>query len=325
MSGNEVIEQPDVPENPDKKEAPKKSAFKPGDFGYKKFEAKEHKAALLKAKSGEDKEGEEATRRLEAELEAAGGGDKKTLKPQELKTLDESVKLKDEDKKAPKDVMAQKERLAFAKLVRTLTENNKLPVDAYQEAHIFEFKGLTKDGKEVKSEEVQKLLEHVDQGGEIPPNIEFQFHTSFKKGRDENEVVDVNYRLNLHQIMRSGLETTLSSLLSLSYAAAENYDEKKGKTKEGSIEVVKPKIEKGGENPLENLKKQLNQKNFQTSGIQTAQWSALEVSIPEKQKQLSIVFDGEIFQVTEKRLDKSVELPIKSPSEIIQYIENESK
>lgn len=323
MKENEPIEQPDVVE---KKDTPKP---KPSDFGYKKFEPKEHREALLKAKTGQDKESEEETKKLEAELAGMDDGKgKKTLKPQELKGLDDSIKLKEEDRKAPRKTIESLERKAFVKTLKTLTETNKLPIRTEDKTHIFEFKGLTKDGHDVEPQEVQKLLEHVDRGGDIPPNIEFHFHTSFQKDRPETEVIDIDYRTNIHQIMRNGLETTLGSLLSLSYAAASHYDARRVKTNTealaGKIETTKPQKENIGQT-LDGLKKQLLDKNIQASTIHTAQWQALEVNIPEKQKQFSIVHDGTIFQLTEKHLDKAVEIPIQTPSEIIQYIEKESK
>lgn len=325
MSDNETIEQSDVPEQKDKQ---KQGAYKPSDFGYKKFEPGERKEALAKAKTGGDKDSEVEAGRLEAELASIDGDSKKTLKPQEVRSLDESVRLSDEERKGTKKNVEVKEKHAFSQILKTLQETPNLPIKSEGENHMFEFTSLTQDGKVVESKEVKKMLEHVDQGGEVPPNVEFQFHTSFKKGRDETENVDVDYRVSLQQIMRDGLETTLSSLLSLSYAAASNYDAKRAKmvVEGGKVEVEKPKpAESGEENPLDSLRKQLSAAKVQTSSIQTGQWKALEVSLPEKQKQLSIVYDGAIFQVTEKSIDKTVELPIQSPAEILHYIEKESK
>jgi|GEM_PF-6388851 len=324
MSGNEVIEQPDVPPE---KNIPK---MKPEDFGYKKFKPGEHREALVKAKDAGDKDSEKELERLNKELDGAGEKEK-ILKPKELQNLDESIKLKkenkDEPKKSPEDLKL-KERQAFVKIIKTLSDKPKFAVDAEGEAHVFEFKGLTKDGKDVKPQEIQKMLEHIDQGGDVPANTEFQFNTSFKKGRDENEQIDIKYRINLKQIMNKGLEATLSGLLELSYAAAETYDSAKAKTDKGTIESpqkLKEKKESLEKNPFEDMKKQLAAKNIQTSSIQAAQWNALEVSIPEKQKQISIVYDGEVFQLKEKRLDKNVETIVSSPSEVMQYIEKASK
>lgn len=320
MGENEPIEQPDVP---DGKKTPQ---HKPENFGYRRFERAAHQAALSRVKTEKDVEGEEETKRLEAELALVGDGDKKILKPQNLRALDQSVRMTDEEKRGPKKEIESLEKKAFLKIIKTLQENNKLPIQVEDQTHMFEFKGLTKDGKDVQPNEVEKLLEHIDQGGDVPPNIEFHFQTSFKKGREETEAMDVNYRLTLRQIMMGGLETTLSSLLSLSYTAASVYDQRKGKVEagEGRIDVGGPK-EKPTEGELENLRKQLNQRNIQTSAIQTGQWAALEVAIPEKQKQVAIVYDGAVFQVTEKRQDKTVEVPVTTPAEILQYIEKESK
>ncbi len=320
MEENEPIEQPDIPE------VKKTPQPKPESFGYRRFERTAHQAALSKAKTAKDIEGEEETKRLEAELEQTGDGGKKTLKPQNLRALDQSVKLTEEEKKAPKKEMESMEKRAFLKIIKTLQESNKLPIQAEDQTHIFEFKGLTKDGKDVQPNEVEKLLEHIDQGGDVPPNIEFHFQTSFKKGREETEAMDVNYRMTLRQIMMGGLETTLSSLLSLSYTAASVYDRRKGKTatEGGEIEVERPK-EEPGKGELDNLRRLLNQRNIQTSTIQTGQWAALEVAMPEKQKQVVIVYDGAVFQVTEKRPDQTLEVPVTTPAEIMQYIDKESK
>lgn len=315
MNENEPIEQPEVKEKKDEK------PLKPEDLGYRSFNADEHRKALLKAKTGRDSESEEEARRLEGELAAMGHG--KVMKTEELRALDESVRLKEQDQKAPKKTMESMEKKAFAKIVKNLEENGKLPIQAKEKTHIFEFKGLTKDGKDMEPQEVHKLLEHVDAGGDIPPNIEFHFHTSFQKDRPETEVVDVDYRTNLHQIMRSGLEATLSSLLSLSYDAAAHYGAKKAE--QGAEKEQKQEESVEGEAVFENLKKQIEGMNIQTSLVRAPQWQALQVDFPEKQKQLNIVFDGSVFTLTEKRLDKNVELPARTPAEIIQYIENEHK
>ncbi len=320
MGENEPIEQPDVAE---RKKTP---THQPESFGYRRFERTAHQAALSRAKTEKDVEGEEETKRLEAELALVGDGDKKVMKPQNLRALDQSIKLTDEEKKTPEKNRESLEKKAFLKIIKTLQENNKIPIQAEDQTHIFEFKGITKDGKDMQPNEVEKLLEHIDQGGDVPPNIEFHFQTSFKKGREETEAMEVNYRLTLRQIMMGGLETTLGSLLSLSYTAASVYDQKKGKitTDGGKIDIEGPKEKpEGGE--LQNLRKQLSQRNIQTSTIQTGQWAALEVSIPEKQKQVVIVYDGAVFQVAEKRQDKTVEVPVTTPAEILQYIEKESK
>jgi hypothetical protein len=188
---------------------------------------------------------------------------------------------------------------------------------------MFEFRGLTKDGKDMEPQEVHKLLEHVDAGGDMPPNIEFHFHTSFQKDRPETEVIDIDYRTNLRQIMRSGLEATLSSLLSLSYDAAAHYGVKKAEQGVEKDQKQKESAEGGG--VFEDLKKQIESLNIQTSLVRTPQWQALQVDFPEKQKQFSIVFDGAVFTLTERRLDKNIELPARTPAEILQYIENEHK
>lgn len=317
MNENEPIEQPDVKE---KKEA---KPLKPEDLGYRSFNASKHREALLKAKAGQDSEGEEETKRLEDELAAMGH--RKVMKAEELRGLDESVRLKEQDRKAPQKTIETMEKKAFARILKNLEESGKLPIQAKEKTHIFEFKGLTKGGKDMEPQEVHKLLEHVDAGGDIPPNIEFHFHTSFQKDRPETEVIDIDYRTNLHQIMRSGLEATLSSLLSLSYDAAAHYGAKKaGQGVETGAEKEE-KEKESGEAVFENLKKQIESLNIPTSLIQTPQWRALQVDIPEKQKQLNIGFDGSVFTLTEKRLDKNVELPARTPAEILQYIENEHK
>lgn len=324
MSGNEIIEQPENQDEPEKKEAPREGT----GLGYKKFEAKEHRLALLKAKSGHDPEGEEETKRLEAELAALDEkSDKKVMKPQALHDLDDSIKLREEDKKAPKKAAETLERQAFVKTLKALQENNKFLIKAEDQNHLFEFAGLHEDGKEVKAQETQKMLEHVDQGGDVPPNVEFHFHTSFKKDREKGEVVDVDYRLNIRQIMRGGLEATLSSLLSLSYAAAAHYDSQKGKEKkeENAPEEPKEQKETPKEAPLENLKKQLQALSLNVSAIQTPQWNALEVSLPEKQKQFVVVYDGAVFSLTEKRPDQTIEVGVLTPSEILQYIDKAKK
>ncbi len=322
---NETIEQPDVP---DQKSAPK---YQPTDLGYKKFNAGEHGKDIQKAKTlqgKEDEESREQAKRMEAVLAEAREKDQKIMRPDQLHALDNQIKLTKEDKNAPKKAAETKEKQSFMQLVKNLQENNKLPIQSDQESHIFEFRGLSKDNKDVKPEEVQKMLEHMDKGGELPPNVEFQFRTTFKKGREQNEIVDVDYRIGLHQIMRSGLESTLSSLLSLSYAAASSYDARKGKMKmdDGAshIEVGKQRAEKVDEAPLQNLRAMLAKKNLQTSTMQTNQWSGIEVSLPEKQKQFSIVYDGNVFQITEKRIDKTTESVAKTPKEVLEYIEKET-
>lgn len=319
MNENEPIEQPDVKEKKERK------PLKPEDLGYRGFNATEHRRALLKAKTGQDSESEEETKRLEGELAAMGHG--KVMKTEELRALDESVKLKEQDRKAPKKATESMEKKAFARVLKNLEENGKLPIQAKEKTHIFDFKGLTKDGKDMEPQEVHKLLEHVDAGGDIPPNIEFHFHTSFQKDRPETEVIDIDYRTNLHQIMRSGLEATLSSLLSLSYDAAAHYGAKRTMQggEPGAEKEQKQKESVEGRAAFENLKKQIENLNVPTSLVQTPQWQALQVDFPEKQKQLSIVFDGSVFTLTERRLDKNVELPARTPAEILQYIENEHK
>lgn len=321
MNENEPIEQSDVPEKKDK------PPLRPADFGYRRFNAGEHRKALLRAKSGEDKEGEREAERLESELALMGGG--KIMKPQELKGLDDAVKVREQDRKSSKSALETMERKAFAKILKTLEESGKLPIQAKEKTHIFEFKGLTKDGNDMEPQEVQKLLEHVDAGGDIPPNIEFHFHTSFQKDRPETEVIDIDYRLNLHQIMRSGLETTLGSLLSLSYDAAAHYGARKagtpGETGRDREKEKSPENAAEGAAAFEGMKKQLEQWNIPTSVVRTPQWQALQVDIPEKQKQFSVVFDGTVFTLTEKRLDKNTEIPARTPAEILQYIETEHK
>lgn len=321
MGENEPIEQPDVNEQ---KKAP---GVKPEDFGYKKFEPGKHQEAMKKAKEKGDKEGEDEVKRLEAEL--AGDGKKETkkiMKPAELRSLDDAIRLPEEEKKQPKKNTEELEKKAFIKIMKALQEAGKMNIKAEGEDHVFEFKSLTRDSKEMKPEEVQKLMEHLDQGGNIPPNIEFQFHASFKKNRLDTEVVDVDYRLNLHQIMRSGLEATLSSLLTLSYAAASTYDAQKAKRSEGGEKQEAPAM--NGEvvrEKMDDIRKQLAGKGLETSVIQTGQWQALNVVSPEKQKQFTVVYDGNIFQLTEKRLDTTIEINVTTPSEVLQYIDRELK
>lgn len=321
MGENEPIEQPDV------NEQKKTPGVKPEDFGYKKFEPGKHQEAMKKAKEKGDKEGEEEVRRLEAELAGDGKKDaKKIMKPGDLHALDDTVRLPEEGKKQPKKNIEELEKKAFMKIMKALQEAGKINIKAEGEDHVFEFKSLTRDSKEMKPEEVQKLMEHIDQGGNIPPNIEFQFHTSFKKNRLDTEVVDVDYRLNLHQIMRSGLETTLSSLLTLSYAAASTYDAQKAKRVEGGEKQETAEVNSDGiREKMDEMRKQLTGRGLEASVIQTGQWQALNVVAPEKQKQFTVVYDGNIFQLTEKRLDKTVEINIATPSEVLQYIDRELK
>jgi hypothetical protein len=273
-----------------------------------------------------EKDSKEEMKKIEEELAAIDGTNKKILKPKDLRALDQSVILKDEDRKSPPKKIQMKERQAFSDIYKALQGNEKLAINVESKQHIFDFKGLTKDGKDVKTQEAQKMLEHIDNGGDIPPNVEFHFHTSFKKDREEGEVVDIDYRINLHQIMREGLEATLGSLLSLSYSAASVYDAGKGKSNvvSGKIETSKSS-ESVRKSPLQDIKKQLNKNNISVSIIQTGQWEALQISLPEKQKQISVVYDGGVFKATVKHPDRSVETPVQTPSEVLKFIEKESK
>lgn len=324
MNENEPIEQPDVSEKSKaQKDIPK---YKPEDFGYKKFEAGNSVKAEGRAKLLADYDSKIEMQKIEDELASLDSVGKKILKPKDLRSLDQSVILKDEDRKSPPKKMQMKERQAFTDIYKALQGNERLAINTEDKEHIFDFKGLTKDGKDVKTHEAQKMLEHIDNGGDIPPNVEFHFHTTFKKDRDESEVVDIDYRVNIHQIMREGLETTLGSLLSLSYAAASVYDAGKGKNSPvpGKIEINKLS-ESPNKNALQDIKKQLSKNNTPVSIIQTGQWEALQVSLPEKQKQISVIYDGDIFKAKVKHPDKSVETPIQNPSEVIKFIEKESK
>ncbi len=325
MGGNSIIEQPDHQETNENNEGP---PCKPSDFGYKKFNEKQHKEAILNARNGQDKEAKEETKRLEAEL--AGMGEKNTrnvLKPTELRALDESVKLKEKDKKSSPKAAEELEGRAFLKIVKTLENNNRFLVSAENQEHLFEFKGLTKKGKEVKPQEAEKILEHMDRGGDVPQDIELKFQTSFKKNREKDEAMGVSYTLNIHQIMIGGLEATLSSLLSLSYAAAANYDAVKGRLKprKGAVESEKKQTENFPGKPLEDMKTELQKAHLRVATIQTDEWNGLEVSLPERQKQFVVVYDGAVFQLTEKRFDKKVEIPAKTPAEILQYIAEASE
>lgn len=326
MGGNETIEQPDIPK--EGKEDKNSPSYKPDDFGYKKFKPEEHHRALEKAKGLDDKQDKEELKRLEDELNGLDKNDKqKMLKPEALTSLDESVKIKEEDKKAPPKEVEGRERVAFSKIMQTLQENNKIPIQAEGELHVFEFKGLKKDNKDVKPQEVEKIMEKIDKGGDMPKDIEFRFQTTFKKGREESEAVDVGYNLSLENIMTEGIGKKLSTLMSLSYEAASSYDEMKGKKAPEGVTIEKPKSLKEAPDlaALENLKKQLEKRNIQTATIQTAQWNALDISLPEKQTQLTVVSDGAVFKVTEKRQDKTVESKIQSPAEVLEYIDKISK
>ena len=319
MKENEPIEQPDVPEEP------KVKKYKPEDFSYKKFNPEKKP---LKGKDAPDQESEKELRRLERELDAVEdtGARAKTMKPQEVKELDRQVVVKEEDRKAPKKTQEQKERQTLLGLMRTFQVADKLPVGVLGNLHVFEFKGLQREGKEIKGVETQKLLEHVDQGGDIPKNLEFHFHTAFQRGRDENEKMDVDYKVSLQQIMRDGIETTLQTLTALSYYAANNYDAKRGRPETEKPEktpVVAPSEQKeqAGSTELQAIKTILATKGIQASTIQGEKFQALAVAVPSQARQVLISLTAGIYTVTDKKQDAAKEAAYQAPAEVINAVE----
>jgi hypothetical protein len=176
------------------------------------------------------------------------------------------------------------------------------------------------------------MVEKIDGGSDIPPNIEMKFTTTMKKGNEQNEVGSVDFRINMHQIMHSGLEATLSSLLSLSYAAGFNNAEKMQKIKEKNVKQEAGKTKPGeaaeAERALNEIRINLSKRNIQTSVIKTGQLVTLAVILPEQQKQFSIIKTGDVYQITETQKEKpaqTIEKRFSTPAEVTDYIETQTR